>query len=220
MLRYFKSSWVAILILFLLVTPVLAETIQYTYDSMNRLAMVQYGDGTTVAYTYDKMGNRLTMEVTQPVQAPSLLLMPFSSSSGAAVQEVPVPSSSPTGDSTTVGLGTLPGLQVYLEQLPQVSSVADAEKLRQDAFEYLDRSSLSPEDKASYKEQFVRSLEQQMESLTTKAETGGAPGTEKPASAAAASSPRKETKNDAPVKKNKIVVDQGKFYTQPPAKDE
>lgn len=47
----------------ILVTAVasFAGTINYTYDSLNRLTKVDYGNGTTIAYTYDAAGNRLTM---------------------------------------------------------------------------------------------------------------------------------------------------------------
>jgi len=44
-----------------------AETINYTYDTMNRLTGVQYDDGTTIQYTYDKMGNRLSQTVVTPL---------------------------------------------------------------------------------------------------------------------------------------------------------
>jgi len=35
-----------------------AETINYIYDELNRLIRVEYGDGTVIEYTYDKVGNR------------------------------------------------------------------------------------------------------------------------------------------------------------------
>jgi hypothetical protein len=38
----------------------------YTYDSLNRLAAVQYDNGGGIAYTYDKAGNRLSSFVTPP----------------------------------------------------------------------------------------------------------------------------------------------------------
>jgi YD repeat-containing protein len=43
-----------------------AETINYTYDDMLRLIKAQYGDGTTVDYTYDSLGNRLIKTTTLP----------------------------------------------------------------------------------------------------------------------------------------------------------
>jgi len=38
-----------------------SETISNTYDALHRLTHVQYGNGTSVAYTYDAAGNRLTL---------------------------------------------------------------------------------------------------------------------------------------------------------------
>jgi YD repeat-containing protein len=34
----------------------------YTYDELNRLTSVSYGDGKVVSYTYDAAGNILTVE--------------------------------------------------------------------------------------------------------------------------------------------------------------
>ena len=42
----------------------LAATITYTYDSLNRVTKVDYGNGFTEDYTYDAAGNRLTLTVT------------------------------------------------------------------------------------------------------------------------------------------------------------
>jgi len=41
-----------------------AAAIQYSYDSLNRLTSVTYPDGTTIAYTYDSAGNRLSQVIT------------------------------------------------------------------------------------------------------------------------------------------------------------
>ncbi|HYL37556.1 MAG TPA: RHS repeat domain-containing protein [Bryobacteraceae bacterium] len=51
--------------LFLL--PLAAAT--YTYDDAGRLALVDYGNGATIAYTYDQAGNLLSRTVT--AQAPA-----------------------------------------------------------------------------------------------------------------------------------------------------
>ena len=40
------------------------STVIYTYDGLNRLTGVKYGDGTTVTYTYDAVGNRSAMKTT------------------------------------------------------------------------------------------------------------------------------------------------------------
>ncbi|MEW6296090.1 MAG: hypothetical protein AB1467_07450, partial [Candidatus Diapherotrites archaeon] len=47
----------------LLVSLGLANTAQYTYDTLNRLEQVQYEDGTIIHYTYDAAGNRTAREV-------------------------------------------------------------------------------------------------------------------------------------------------------------
>jgi len=41
-----------------------AATITYTYDSLNRLTKVDYGNGDTIEYTYDAAGNRLTLKAS------------------------------------------------------------------------------------------------------------------------------------------------------------
>ncbi len=40
------------------------NTTSYTYDAMNRLTQVTYSNGTTVNYSYDALGNRLTKRVS------------------------------------------------------------------------------------------------------------------------------------------------------------
>src|ERR1017187_2217406 len=41
-----------------------AELVQYTYDAMQRLTRVTYGNGTAVDYVYDNLGNRLMKATT------------------------------------------------------------------------------------------------------------------------------------------------------------
>jgi YD repeat-containing protein len=53
-----------------LATAMRAQTLQYDYDSMQRLTRVTYSDGTTVEYVYDNLGNRLMQTTTLPT-APS-----------------------------------------------------------------------------------------------------------------------------------------------------
>lgn len=51
-----------ILICLINVVPVFAGTVQYTYDFLDRLTQAETTDGTiTITYTYDNVGNRLTM---------------------------------------------------------------------------------------------------------------------------------------------------------------
>jgi YD repeat-containing protein len=64
--RLIKPTIWAIYLFLLLTTSVLAGTAQYTYDNLNRLVQVQYDDGTTIQYSYDAAGNRLSKQVTAP----------------------------------------------------------------------------------------------------------------------------------------------------------
>src|SRR5579883_431841 len=41
-----------------------AGPIQYSYDSLNRITAVVYPDGTTITYSYDAAGNRLSRIVS------------------------------------------------------------------------------------------------------------------------------------------------------------
>jgi len=47
-------------ILFVSLQTFAQGTVKYEYDGMNRLTQVTYGNGVTVSYTYDALGNRLT----------------------------------------------------------------------------------------------------------------------------------------------------------------
>lgn len=48
------------------VTAQTTETIQYTYDNLDRVIRVEYGDGTQVDYVYDALGNRFMKRTTLP----------------------------------------------------------------------------------------------------------------------------------------------------------
>ena len=41
-----------------------SSNVSYKYDELNRLSQVTYDDGTTITYTYDEAGNRLTKQVS------------------------------------------------------------------------------------------------------------------------------------------------------------
>lgn len=45
-------------------TPLWAGSATYSYDNLGQLTQIAYGDGTTITYTYDKNGNRVTRAVT------------------------------------------------------------------------------------------------------------------------------------------------------------
>lgn len=51
-------------LLFAVLQALSQTTVSYTYDNLNRVTKVVYGNGATVNYTYDALGNRLTKKVT------------------------------------------------------------------------------------------------------------------------------------------------------------
>lgn len=53
------------------VSPGYADTnsVSYTYDDLNRLTQVTYGNGVVITYTYDEVGNR-TQIMTAGASAP------------------------------------------------------------------------------------------------------------------------------------------------------
>jgi YD repeat-containing protein len=60
----FRSRFWLLLLALLHCHPAFA--IQYTYDPLSRLTHVDYGNGQTIAYTYDAAGNRLSQVVIAP----------------------------------------------------------------------------------------------------------------------------------------------------------
>ncbi|MCX5814115.1 MAG: RHS repeat protein [Proteobacteria bacterium] len=62
MIPQYRWSFCFVVMMFLVIIPltVFSSTIQYTYDSLNRITKVDYGDGYTEQYAYDTAGNRLT----------------------------------------------------------------------------------------------------------------------------------------------------------------
>lgn len=58
-------SWSVAASCFLLaVVSSFADSISYTYDDLNRLQKITYGDGTVIEYTYDEVGNRTQKKIT------------------------------------------------------------------------------------------------------------------------------------------------------------
>jgi YD repeat-containing protein len=55
---------------------IFGETVTYSYDSLNRLTNVDYGNGSVISYTYDAAGNRLTYSgaVANDTIAPSIAI--------------------------------------------------------------------------------------------------------------------------------------------------
>jgi YD repeat-containing protein len=58
------------------VTSALSGSINYQYDSLNRLTNVDYGNGSVITYTYDATGNRLSYSgaVANDTIAPSIAI--------------------------------------------------------------------------------------------------------------------------------------------------
>lgn len=74
-------SWSVAASCFLLaVVSSFADSISYTYDDLNRLQKITYGDGTVIEYTYDEVGNRTQKKITDtttPVTTASPLGGPY-----------------------------------------------------------------------------------------------------------------------------------------------
>lgn len=67
MKRKKEISFVIVIVFWLFIAlTAFAGTVQYTYDSLNRLTETEHDDGTVIEYTYDADGNRLTKVVTIP----------------------------------------------------------------------------------------------------------------------------------------------------------
>lgn len=85
-----------------LATVLCAQTFQYSYDSMQRLTRVTYGDGTTVDYVYDNVGNRLmkttALPTAPPNAPPNAVSRPGISDGAVNVSATPVLNWSPTID--------------------------------------------------------------------------------------------------------------------------
>ena len=58
-------------LLLCLAAPLVAQTINYTYDPAGRLIAVSYSNGKVLSYTYDSAGNLLRRLVIVPVSGPA-----------------------------------------------------------------------------------------------------------------------------------------------------
>ncbi len=63
-----RGIWItfSLLLAFALCPQSFADSVSYTYDSLNRLTSIIYGSGAVVSYSYDTAGNRLTRTSTPP----------------------------------------------------------------------------------------------------------------------------------------------------------
>jgi len=105
-----------IAVLALGVTPrAVADRITYTYDAVGRLASVDYGNGKTITYSYDKNGNllRRAAGTTGPVFSASGVVNAASFQGGAvAPGEIVTIFGSGIGPATLVGLQVTPSRMV------------------------------------------------------------------------------------------------------------
>ena len=67
-----------------------AETIQYFYDDMDRLVRAEYEDGTTIEYTYDTIGNRVTTTTTTGISTSTITATAGINGSITPLGDVPV----------------------------------------------------------------------------------------------------------------------------------
>ena len=59
-----RLLYTLVLLLFATLQTFAQSKVTYQYDENYRLTKVMYANGTTVAYTYDELGNRLSKTVT------------------------------------------------------------------------------------------------------------------------------------------------------------
>ena len=85
-----------------------ASTINYSYDSLNRLTNVDYGNGSVISYSYDALGNRLTYSgaVANDTIAPSISITSPTSSQSFTTSSATVNLSGTASDNVGVTLVT------------------------------------------------------------------------------------------------------------------
>jgi YD repeat-containing protein len=64
----------------------IASALNYSFDSLNRLTNVDYGNGSVISYTYDAAGNRLTYSGTAQVDTIAPTVTMVSPTTGPAFQ--------------------------------------------------------------------------------------------------------------------------------------
>jgi len=80
-----KLCWISLLAcLIFLPLEAFAGTLSYTYDALNRVTQVQYGNGTTINYTYGAARNR-TGQVVRSI-VPALVMINIAKVTDAARQ--------------------------------------------------------------------------------------------------------------------------------------
>ena len=64
MAHFYRKIILCIYIGLLFVYPLTATAVTYTYDQLNRLTRVDYGEGAYIEYTYDSAGNITSVSVS------------------------------------------------------------------------------------------------------------------------------------------------------------
>lgn len=78
------------LAMLLFAAPVLSVTVTYGYDSLGRLTVATYADGTVIQYQYDANGNRTIYTVTRPTATGTLQLTAAATSVGEGAGSVTI----------------------------------------------------------------------------------------------------------------------------------
>lgn len=107
-IRYVLLAAVLIFALGNFVSVSTAAPFIYSYDSLNRLTNVNYGNGAVISYTYDAVGNRLTYTgvVTNDAIAPSIAITSPTSSPTYNTTNASINLSGTASDNTGVSLIT------------------------------------------------------------------------------------------------------------------
>jgi YD repeat-containing protein len=107
-ITYLKVICVAIVIFGCLAQTASAQSVAYTYDSLNRLTNVNYGNSAVISYTYDAAGNRLTYSgvVTNDAVTPTIAIISPTSGPNYITTNATVNLSGTASDNTGVSLIT------------------------------------------------------------------------------------------------------------------
>jgi YD repeat-containing protein len=92
----------------LFISTIVSHAVSFSYDSLNRLTNVNYGNGSIINYTYDAAGNRLTYSgvVVSDTTAPSISITSPTSSSNFTNTSATINLSGTASDNTGVTLVT------------------------------------------------------------------------------------------------------------------
>ncbi len=211
--RFIKSWVLALVTGFILTSPALSTTAQYTYDNLNRLIKVQYDNGTVIQYTYDAVGNRLTQQV-QAFSGAAATSAPAGKQVSAPVSistPAPVPSTSEPMTITGAGVSGFPAWPALLTKIRLAGSATALENLQAEIRDFLDQGAFSPEEKDRYQKEVAQELEARADFIRRTIAARG----EKAGAESSAGTPREQKATTAP-RPNKIRKDKEKIFTPDP----